>query len=157
MLSKQNRLYDTTIKARALLDTHGLSDWVFKLDRSKSHAGVCCYEQKVIQLSSVFILSDKVTDAGIEDVILHEIAHALVGPEVQPHGREWKQAARGIGCSANRCVPPFVTPKWRIRCPCGAVKGGRHTIQKKWVKTRVCAVCKRRIEIVPYETAPLKK
>jgi predicted SprT family Zn-dependent metalloprotease len=42
------------------------------------------------------------TEARIENTILHEIAHALVGCG-HGHDLTWKRMALAIGCDGNRC------------------------------------------------------
>jgi predicted SprT family Zn-dependent metalloprotease len=39
----------------------------------------------------------------VRETILHEIAHALAGPKVRAHGREWGEIALRIGCNGRRC------------------------------------------------------
>jgi hypothetical protein len=49
--------------------------------------------------------------------ILHEIAHALVGPK-HGHDKFWKLKARELGCSAKRCHSlEFSKYKWVRFCP----------------------------------------
>ena len=53
-----------------------------------------------VELSVSFVL--RATWSDIRDTLLHEIAHAIVGPG---HGHDalWQTAARRIGCTAKRC------------------------------------------------------
>lgn len=156
-INMHSKIQDVLVKARALLNKHGLNDWGLKIDRAKKHAGVCCYDDKTIQLSKVFILSKKTTDEKIEDVILHEIAHAIVGPITPYHGKHWQDVAKKIGCSGNRYVSPFVLPKWRFQCLCGNVRGYRFNIHWGTISRRVCSSCNTQVKVAPYTYVPLKQ
>ncbi len=56
-----------------------------------------------------------------EGTILHEIAHALVGPG-HGHDSVWRTQALKIGCTGSRCVPedaPKLEGNWIGVCPQG--------------------------------------
>ncbi len=63
--------------------------------------GMCRYRQKEIGIATWTI--DLNPDAIIEDTILHEIAHAIVGPAEQAHGNVWKKTAQSIGAEPTAC------------------------------------------------------
>lgn len=105
--------------ARSLLDEHGLTDWRVELDRAKARAGVCRYAERTIGISAP--LARLHPEAEVRDTVLHEVAHALAGPEAG-HGPRWRAVARRIGCSARRCVAPDVprvVGAWVGTCPAG--------------------------------------
>lgn len=111
--------------ANQLMTQHGLTQqgWRFKYDSAKRRFGVCKYRYKVIALSAPLVeLND---EAEIKDTILHEIAHALVGPS---HGHDlvWKRKAIEIGCNGKRCCDSKVvaTPESRYVAVCS---GCNHT------------------------------
>jgi len=119
--------------ANRLLQQHGLTGWTVVFDRAKSRAGVCRFGRQQIGLSAP--LTRLHSDAEVRDTILHEIAHALVGPQ-HGHNAVWKEAARAIGCSANRCLPkdaPVVAGSWEGVCPRG------HTSTRHRRPTRVAS------------------
>ena len=91
------------VLARALAAEHGLHDWSVTLDRAKARAGACRFAHRQISLSAP--LTRLHTDAEVRDTILHEIAHALVGPR-HGHDEVWRATAVRIGCSGERCVSP---------------------------------------------------
>ena len=65
------------------------------------------------------IMRAKASVDHITDTILHEIAHALVGPR-HGHNAIWRQKAREIGCTAMRCHNlTFSAAKWMMMCPNG--------------------------------------
>ncbi len=87
--------------ARALLDEHGLRDWRVALDRAKTRAGVTVFGTRTISLSAP--LTRVHTEDEVRQTILHEIAHALVGP-VHGHAEVWKAKARELRTSDARCL-----------------------------------------------------
>ena len=93
------------------------ADWRFGFDLSTARGGVCRYADKRIDLSVSYC--HRATRAEIEDTLLHEIAHAIVGHK-HHHDAVWKAAARAIGCTAERCHDVDHTPaRWVGECGCG--------------------------------------
>jgi ribulose-5-phosphate 4-epimerase/fuculose-1-phosphate aldolase len=86
--------------ATALMAEHGLCGWRIKLDHARRRAGLCDFSAKVISLSRHYVRHAE--PDHIRDTILHEIAHALVGPR-HGHDAVWRRKAREIGCTATRC------------------------------------------------------
>ena len=100
--------------ARSKMDKYGLCDWKLELDYAKVRAGACHFTEKKISFSRHFLKNADQLD--INDTILHEIAHALVGPK-HGHDRVWKNMAKKIGCSAKRChTLEFSDYKWIRFC-----------------------------------------
>lgn len=123
--------------ARGLLREHGLDDWTVTLDRAKTRAGVCRFARREIGLSGPITALHSEDD--VRDTILHEIAHALVGPD-HGHDRVWRAMARRIGCSGQRCTSadaPTVRGAWIGTCPAG------HEVTRHRRPTRVtaCVTC----------------
>lgn len=122
--------------ATQLLRQHGLGDWHVVFDRAKTRAGVCRSAARQIGLSAA--LTRLHAEPEVRDTVLHEIAHAMVGPR---HGHDpvWRAAALRIGCSAQRCLPsdaPRVAAPWVGTCPEG------HTTARHRRPERV-AICRR--------------
>ena len=69
-------------------------------DRHGPRAGICRYTTRTIALSVSYVLQAHWND--IRDTLLHEVAHAIVGPG-HAHDAVWQTAARRIGCTAKRC------------------------------------------------------
>ena len=132
--------------ATELMDAHGLVDWRIKLDHARRRAGQCDFTNKTISLSRLYV---RHADIGhIRDTILHEIAHALVGPR-HGHDAVWRQKAREIGCTATRCHSlSFARARWVMTCPNGCFSVERH--RKK--SGLVCASCKSSVEFHAAET-----
>ena len=90
---------------------------------------MCDYKNKVVAISKpICLLNENTNFKSIEDTILHEIAHALTyekyGDKASNHGKEWKEIAKSIGCSGDRCynLDEIKTPeaKYKYKCPeCG--------------------------------------
>lgn len=125
------------VTGRRLLREHGLSDWTIRLDRAKTRAGVCRFARREIGLSAP--LTRLHSEAEVLDTILHEIAHALVGPQ-HGHDAVWRAKAREIGCSGSRCVSadsPTVRGDWVGTCPSG------HTVarHRRPQRVRSCSRC----------------
>lgn len=127
-----HRLQHVADMARALLQEHGLSDcWTFRFDRSMKRAGLCHFGRKVISLSRHMVLHPSIDDAAVRNILLHEIAHALVGAE-HGHGPHWQAKAKEIGCDGNRChALAFAPPAaYTLQCPCGRVQLLRHRLRR---------------------------
>lgn len=86
--------------AKSLMDQHGLTGWRFEFDRATRRFGVTKYGRRTIGLSKA--LTELNGAAEVKNTILHEIAHAKVGPGYG-HGGIWRDMARSIGCDAKRC------------------------------------------------------
>ena len=91
-----------TAHAMDLFHRHGLSaaGWTFrivtKVGTSASTLGMCKHATKTIQVLNAHVQND--SHAAIMDTILHEIAHAIVGPG-KGHGPVWRAAASRIGAN----------------------------------------------------------
>lgn len=105
--------------ARRLMSQHGLGDWHFKFDRARKRAGACSSSRRTISLSRALMELFSVDD--VQETILHEIAHALVGDR---HGHDvvWRAKARQLGATGRARLPahlPAVPGRWVGRCPNG--------------------------------------
>lgn len=108
-----------TALAESLMARHGLTDtgWTFQMDGALDRLGNCQYGPKVISMGAAYVESAEAAD--VRDTLLHEIAHALVGPFVLKlngsvirdrrgravktgHNWHWKVKAREIGCTGQR-------------------------------------------------------
>jgi predicted SprT family Zn-dependent metalloprotease len=105
--------------ALQLIAQHGLKDWKFAFNRRKQSMGLCVYSRKTIELSIHFVERDNPWEE-IRDTILHEIAHALVGPS-HGHDKVWKRKCVQIGARPKACGEADMPEgKWNARCSgCG--------------------------------------
>lgn len=124
-----------------LMTDHGLyaQGWSFNWMRGKNTLGLCRHGSKEIQLSSYLVqLND---ENAVRLVVLHEIAHALVG---SGHGHDavWQRKCLSIGGDGKRCADAsVVTPKgaWVGRCA-----GGHETDQHRApLRVKACGKCSR--------------
>jgi hypothetical protein len=127
----------------SLLGRHGLRDWRLVFDSAKTRAGVCRPARREIGLSRVLTVLHG--EAEVRDTLLHEIAHALVGPE-HGHDAVWRRTAVAIGSSGRRCMPPDAprAPQpWLGTCPAG------HTVGRYRQPARAtsCSRCSARFDL----------
>ncbi|HEU5038881.1 MAG TPA: SprT-like domain-containing protein [Nocardioides sp.] len=130
-------LDDAARLGRRLIAEHGLHDWTLVFDRAKVRAGICRFGTRQIGLSRP--LTALHSEAEVRDTILHEIAHALVGPK-HGHDAVWRATARRIGCSGTRCTSsdaPRVEGDWVGTC--GA--GHRVTRHRRPQRPSSCTIC----------------
>lgn len=123
--------------ARGLMDKHGLKDWSFGFDTATRRLGVCIHYKKRIQMSRTFV---KLNDIDkVTQVMLHEIAHALVD-RYAGHGPTWKRKALELGCVNPKSTTSSVQAPTRYitTCPKGH-KGSARIRPRK--TTRSCGRC----------------
>jgi hypothetical protein len=123
--------------ALSLMREHGLREWTFAFDNAKTRAGVCRSSPRQIGLSRPLTLLH--SPAEVRNTILHEIAHALVGPR-HGHDPAWRATAETIGCTATRCLPESVARidgAWTGICPAGH----EFTAHRRPRRVRSCRLC----------------
>jgi len=118
---------EATSMARGAMNDHGLGHWIFTLDRSKRRFGQSRPRSCTISMSEHLIrLNDR---AAVLDVVLHEIAHALVGAG-HGHDHVWKAKCREVGANPERYYDStaVATPpgKWLAVCENCGPTGSRH-------------------------------
>jgi len=118
MAGPQGRLLEIRKFALRLFAMHGLGDWTFRYNKRKRAMGLCVYQRRSIELSLFF--AGRNSPEEILDTLLHEIAHALVGPK---HGHDgvWKKKCVEIGARPQRCgAANMPRGKWQAGCgQCG--------------------------------------
>jgi predicted SprT family Zn-dependent metalloprotease len=124
---------------RELLAVHGLDDWSFAFNKSKLNMGLCRYGPKSIELSIYF--TERNSSATIRDTLLHEIAHALVGPG-HGHDAAWKETCMRIGAKPERLSFEADMPvgRWQARCGSCGLMHHRHR-KPKWMRGWSCCHC----------------
>ena len=91
-------LVDAEIMAKEIIAEH-LTGWGFVWDNRKRALGSCQYDTKSIRMSKAFV-NGGLSVAEVKDTVLHEVAHALVGPG-NGHNAVWKAKAQEIGAKSN--------------------------------------------------------
>lgn len=122
-----------------LLAVHGLSDWSCAFNRSKRQMGCCHYGRRIIELSRHFV--ERNTLDLIRDTLLHEIAHALVGPG-HGHDAVWKAMCLQVGAKPERLsnVPDMPQGRWQAICDCCGMRHHKHRRPKR-MKGWYCYQC----------------
>lgn len=87
------------IMGRKLMNQHGLQSWTITTSRARKFYGVTRYNKRTIAVSSY--LFAEMTEEECEQVVLHEIAHALTPGH--HHDKVWLNTARQIGYTGKRC------------------------------------------------------
>ena len=127
--------------ADELLHKHNLSDWRFRFDYASRRFGCCRYSIKTISVSEQLTLLNTLDE--FKSTVLHEIAHALVGPG-HGHDNVWKSKAIELGDTGERCYSVnVITPptRWIASCPiCGWTR-----TKSRRLSNPVCRHCGTRV------------
>lgn len=152
-IEKINEIYALAYK---LMREHGLDKegWTFDLSQTQRRIGDCYYDKKLIRFSINYLL--KSSDAQIRDTILHEIAHALVGPDVKSHGYEWQYKAMQVGAEPYACdrtgrAISTSKPNYLMRCPSCDRQWERYRMRQRNLGSK-CPDCKVTVEIIDLRT-----
>lgn len=95
-----------------------------RLGRQYRHANGAALGGTIMLSRPLVSLND---ETHVRDTILHEIAHALVGPH-HGHGRVWKAMAARVGARPERCYHDSVARpphNWELVCKVHGVVGRR--------------------------------
>jgi SprT protein len=156
----KERLEDIYLLAQTIYHRNfPLPELVFEL-KGKT-AGYAHYRENKINLNSEALA--KHTDETINETLPHEIAHLLAfqiyGIERirhNPHGLEWRQVARRIGCNGDRCHSMDLTPakktrKFQYNCNQGhkfTLGLNLHRKVEEGRQNRICTYCRTHIFFV---------
>ena len=121
-----------------LLRTHELTSglgpgWRFHFEPTANRAGVCRHRTRTIAIAVSYALRADRHD--IRDTLLHEIAHAIVGP-THHHDRVWKAKAR-----ENRLLDRALHHASRTAPAAGFARCA--TCSRTWVRHRLTARLRR--------------
>lgn len=95
------KLHQIKLFALEQMDKWGISDWKFVWDiKAVRRYGQCRYKKKEIGITKKLASINTLEET--KDVVLHEIAHALVGPG-HGHNHVWKSMCRKVGARPERC------------------------------------------------------
>ncbi|UOQ61402.1 SprT-like domain-containing protein [Leucobacter rhizosphaerae] len=126
--------------AEALIRMHLDPDvWTFDFDHAKRRAGLCNYTDHRITVSRY--LSEKFEDDEIHQVLLHEVAHAIAGPQAG-HGAAWKRVAEELGYVGGRTHDGEIAHErapWIGVCPAGH----EHFRFRRPTRVTSCGTCTR--------------
>lgn len=110
---------DAKVLGELHLEDKNLLDWRITFNNAKSKLGHCDYMRKEISLSIPILLIN--SEEKVENTILHEIAHALVG-YIHGHDEVWRQKCLEIGGNGKTCSDDHVRVQasYKAQCPhCG--------------------------------------
>lgn len=127
--------------ALELMEKHNLMErgWRFGFDTAKRRFGCCNHRYKSITLSKALVLVND--EARVKNTILHEIAHAMVGPR-HGHDAVWRSQAIAIGCDGKRCYTTqnTVVPEARYIAVCNSC-GHVHRKHRATRSVTACGLC----------------
>src|SRR5205814_8699860 len=93
---------------------HQLEGWSFQFDHATKRAGCGNDQTRVISLAHAY--ARYAGDEAIDDTLLHEVAHALVG-QAHGHDQVWQATAVALGCAGQRCHDvQFTPPRYIVTC-----------------------------------------
>ena len=128
-----------------LMDKHGLiaKGWKFDMNMRRSSLGLCSHGRNTIELSAPLTKAN--TWDRMKRTVLHEIAHALIGPG---HGHDmiWKSICLAIGGDGLVKADDITLPqyKWNAICPEHGHVGGW---SRKPREQYHCTRCHNRVRI----------
>jgi hypothetical protein len=88
-------------RALELLDRHGLLDagWRVAWSDNRARFGLTQHGERTILLSRPMVRLNHLPQ--VLECLRHEIAHALVGPDAEQHGEQWREKFLEIGGSGE--------------------------------------------------------
>ena len=152
--ARAQRLAEVRQLASDLFARHGLDDWQLTFNRGKRTMGWCLFGPRKIELSIHFV--ERNSPDIIQDTLLHEIAHALVGPG---HGHDalWKQKCAEIGARPERLSHEANMPEGRWQALCGHCGRLHHRHRKpKRMKGWYCSPCGKECGQLVWQNADLR-
>mgnify|MGYP001570885047 CR=1 FL=1 len=137
-LGYEEKLLKVKELAEKLIADNGLTDWKFYFDESIRRYGCCHCQDKKITLSKE--LAELNSDEQNKDVILHEIAHAVL-PANEGHGYFWREKARELGCRPVRCYSAeVIQPRGRFLYFCPNCNRKVSAV-RKYKRNKSCGKC----------------
>lgn len=113
--------------------------WRFRWDSAVSRYGCCFHQELMITVSWPIAQLNPFEQS--KDVVLHEIAHAVAGPDAK-HGPEWKEWCVLLGARPERCYDSSKvrTPPRRYvyACPQCGTRRERH---RRTLSNHACGRC----------------
>ena len=115
--------------------------WEFGFNLDPVRGGVCRFEERRIEVSVSYCHRE--SPSGVENSIVHEITHAIVGYD-HHHDAVWKAMNLRLGGDGKRCHDVEHTPpRWVGHCACGN-RWQRHRLSRR-TRTGICPKCRGRI------------
>jgi len=154
-LGERHRLFHEW--ALQAMTIHGLADsWQLAYDNGCVRAGACFHTSRTLSFSRHLIA--KLSPKQWAEAILHEIAHALAGPE-HGHDSTWQRICCAIGGTGKRCHDyTLAKPKWVLGCVAGCWKKAsfrRSCLNRKPLCSRCHSPCRYQRVTTPTVVLPL--
>ena len=99
--------------SRLLMRLHGLVGWKLEIAETPGFYGLCEKSKKKISLSDDFVKHCK--PPQLVELMLHEIAHALVGIR-HGHDKTWKAKCEELGAKPTAQVDICVPERYQAIC-----------------------------------------
>ena len=136
-------------RARVEMDKHGLNRWRIETMNTSFLAGECDSANRKLRFSTK--LCALWTDEQVNDLIVHEIGHALVDlrygvGKMKAHGAEFKAMVRSIGGTESAARTTYddnhkrPETKWLVRS-CGCTEDGKEWSVRRRVRDEWCPWC----------------
>lgn len=114
-------------RVAAVMVSYGVRGFTVRVGRSKAGSWAHCdFAGRELVFSVRLLESDWVF---ANQIILHEVAHALAGPKAG-HGKVWRDTARAMGYRLGAKVPydnpQRVEHHWAVTCATGLHSAVRH-------------------------------
>ncbi len=143
MVDRVADLTEVRAMAERLIEFH-LGDtsapWLFRFDNAKKRGGLCNHGTRTISMSKYLCAMWSTEEC--EQVMLHEIAHALA-PKHHKHSREWSAIAASIGFTGRVTHSNAIAldrAPWRGLCPAGHEY---HRFRRPYHRKESCPKCHR--------------
>jgi len=133
-----------------LVQRHLGDQWSFAMDHARTRLGCCRYQDKQITCSTYLVAY--LADDEVEQVILHEIAHAIAG-HAAGHGKAWARQAKALGYTGGRTIEvpeARLSARWLGTCAAGH-EVLRHRKPSRAVYCGTCAKAGKRRVITWYD------
>jgi predicted SprT family Zn-dependent metalloprotease len=127
-------------RVRELMNEHDLHQWNIRLSNRRRQLGRCTYHTQTLWFSRHMI--EYYDWDNVREVVLHEIAHALLSPS-EGHSDIWLAKAQEIGCvnPARLFKNNPIPGRYRSTCPvCGEIKF-RYRYSSAMNGRLYCAAC----------------
>jgi len=133
-----SRVQEYLKTAESLLKKYKLDKWNCAVSHNaRSWLAKCYYGNKQIVLSKYLL--ELGSNEEVMDTILHEVAHAIVGPDVEHHGKEWLAKSKELGCSGNLAGHRIAPYLYEAKCSKCNSEFGLDKLRKN--KTYFCQPC----------------
>jgi len=135
-------LDDARVLAELHMEAHGLlaKGWHFRFDRAIKRFGYCHEGRKLISMSASMVLLN--VEKEVENTILHEVAHALVGCR-WGHCAAWAGMAAKLGARPEACwkASDGIRCRYRWEALCPGCKEVRDRRMRPPPRIQSCSKC----------------